>query len=84
MSGTRAVMDFVETPSHLFEQYAWDTNFFKTILAIDVHGNSISNELIHQLRQSRYELSSIERHNQIIYRYALFDQQNVWYTRFIT
>mmetsp|Transcript_19214 Transcript_19214/g.24734 ORF Transcript_19214/g.24734 Transcript_19214/m.24734 type:complete len:733 (+) Transcript_19214:91-2289(+) len=73
VSGTRAAMDFVETPSHLFENYVWDPNFLK-ILAVNTRtGEPISDELITKLEQSRNQLQAVERRTQILY--AMFDQQ---------
>jgi intermediate peptidase len=72
MSGTRAAMDFVETPSHVMENFAWDPTFLKRIAVHHVTGEPISNDLIEKLRQSRYEFAAIERQNQILY--AQFDQ----------
>ena len=71
MSGTRAAMDFVETPSHLFQYYVWDAAFL-SILG-QHQGAPMPDDLIRQLQQSRYALASIERQNQILY--SLFDQK---------
>ena len=72
MSGTRAAMDFVETPSHLMEHFAWDANFLKRIARHAVTGEVIPDALIAQLQQSRYEFKSLDMQNQILY--ARFDQ----------
>ena len=72
MSGTRAAMDFVETPSHLLEHFVWDPQFLKILAAHYQTGQAMPEELIEQLRRSRYEFSALERQNQIIY--AWFDQ----------
>lgn len=73
MSGTRGAMDFVETPSHLLENFVWDPEFLR-ILAVDPEsGRSVPDQVVSQLRKSRYDFASIERQNQILY--ALFDQQ---------
>ena len=73
VSGTRAAMDFVETPSHLLENYVWDPTFLK-ILAVNPHsGEPISDEIIAKLVQSRFQFQAIERRTQILY--AKFDQE---------
>lgn len=73
MSGTRAPMDFVETPSHLFENYVWDREFLQQ-LAIDPNTSSVIPDItVEQLRRQRYEFNGIEKLNQIIY--AQFDQR---------
>jgi intermediate peptidase len=73
MSGTRAAMDFVETPSHWMENYAWDTDFLKILAVHPQTGASIPDELIRALQKSRYEFAAIERQSQILY--ATFDQK---------
>ena len=72
VSGTRTAMDFVETPSHLIENYVWDPTFL-SILAVDARGNPIPDDLITKLVKSRHQLQAIERQTQIAY--AIFDQQ---------
>lgn len=73
MSGTRAAMDFVETPSHLIENYVWDDEFLRILGRHYRTGQDMPEHMIEQLRKSRYEYHSIERQNQIIY--AMFDQR---------
>lgn len=74
LSGTRAPMDFVETPSHWLENFVWDPEFLTQVLGKHYEtGAAIPSELVSRLRQSRHELHAIERQNQIVY--ALFDQQ---------
>mmetsp|Transcript_24438 Transcript_24438/g.56951 ORF Transcript_24438/g.56951 Transcript_24438/m.56951 type:complete len:306 (+) Transcript_24438:3-920(+) len=72
VSGTRAAMDFVETPSHLFEQYAWDPAFLKILGRHYVTGESIPDDLISRLNKSRNAFRCIEVQNQILY--SRFDQ----------
>lgn len=72
MSGTRGAMDFVETPSHLFEQYVWDPNFLTLLARHHETGEQIPNELIQQLVQSRNDFRCMDVQNQILY--ARFDQ----------
>lgn len=73
MSGTRAAMDFVETPSHLMENFVWDPEFLKILALHHQTGDAMPDEMITQLQQSRYEFAAIDRQNQILY--SLFDQQ---------
>jgi len=73
MSGTRSAMDFVETPSHLMENFVWDPEFLKILAVNDQTGEVLPEDTIHKLRRSRYEFYAIERMNQIIY--ATFDQK---------
>jgi mitochondrial intermediate peptidase len=73
MSGTRAAMDFVETPSHLFENFVWDASFLPILGQHAESGAAIPDDLIQQLQQSRDLLSSVERQNQILY--SIFDQK---------
>ena len=73
LSGTRAPMDFVETPSQLFENFVWDTNFLQILGMDPVTGATIPDDMIQALQRSRFEYSAIERRTQIIY--AKFDQR---------
>ena len=72
VSGTRAAMDFVETPSHLFENYAWDPQFLAIMARHYGTGEAIPTDTVHKLLKSRNEFRCIETQNQILY--ALFDQ----------
>lgn len=72
MSGTRAAMDFVETPSHLMENFAWDPEFLKILGRHHQSGMPMPDDMIAQLQRSRYEFAAIERQNQILY--SVFDQ----------
>jgi len=47
-SGTSAEWDFVEVPSQLYEEWAWDYNVLKTF-AIDDKGNSIPEEMVKKM-----------------------------------
>jgi intermediate peptidase len=73
MSGTRAAMDFVETPSHLVENFVWDPQFLRVFALHHETGKAMPEQMIQQLRNSRNDFSAIERQNQITY--ALFDQK---------
>lgn len=72
VSGTRAAMDFVETPSHLFENYAWDPQFLAILARHYATGETIPEHVVEKLLQSRNEFRCIETQNQILY--SLFDQ----------
>lgn len=72
VSGTRAAMDFVETPSHLFEGFAWDPQFLTLMARHYITGEPIPGDIVRKLLQSRNEFRCIETQNQILY--ALFDQ----------
>lgn len=72
MSGVRAPVDFVETPSHLLENFAWDPQFLR-VLGRDSAGNSIPNPIVEQLRNQRYSFQGLDRHLQVVN--AIFDQK---------
>ena len=73
LSGTRAPMDYVETPSQLFENFVWDTDFLRILCRDPVSGSTVPDEMIKALQRSRFEFTAIERRNQIIY--SKFDQR---------
>lgn len=72
MSGTRAPMDFVETPSHLIENFVWDHNFLKVLGKHYQTGGVISDDILRSLARSRKDFRGIEIQNQIVY--SKFDQ----------
>jgi intermediate peptidase len=72
LSGTRAATDFVETPSHLLEHFAWDPNFLPAFAKHYITKEVLSDEMIRLLVQSRQDFKSIELQNQLLY--ARFDQ----------
>jgi intermediate peptidase len=71
MSGTRAAMDFVETPSHWMENYVWDPQFLP-LLARTTSGEPIPEAMISSLRESHKLFKCLEMQNQIVL--AMFDQ----------
>jgi mitochondrial intermediate peptidase len=73
MSGTRAALDFVETPSHLLEHFVWDRQFLQVLGRHVATAQPIPDALIEALRSSRYEFAALERHNQILH--STFDQE---------
>jgi len=72
MSGTRAAMDFVETPSHLLEHFSWDPDFLRLVGKHHLTSNVIPDKMIRLLLQTRQEFRSLELQNQILY--SRFDQ----------
>jgi len=72
LAGTRGAMDFVETPSHLLEQYVWDPSFLSLLARHYETGDPIPTDLIAKLVQSRNDLRCVDIQTQILY--AKFDQ----------
>ena len=72
LSGTRAAMDFIETPSHVFEGYAWEPSFLDVIGRHYVTGDPIPKEVVTDLLRSRNAFRSVEVQNQLVY--SAFDQ----------
>lgn len=71
LSGTRAAMDFVETPSHWMEHYVWDEEFLP-ILAQNQMGSPIPDSMLKTLAQSQNQFRCLEMQNQIVL--SVFDQ----------
>jgi len=71
LSGTRASMDFVETPSHWMEHFAWCRHFLPQ-LAQKANGQPIPEDMAKSLSQSRNQFRFIEMQNQIVL--SRFDQ----------
>ncbi|CAN4085235.1 unnamed protein product [Withania somnifera] len=71
-SGTRVVLDFAETPSNLFESYAWDYRVLKTFAKHYSTGDIIPKELVESMVGSKDMFAATELQRQIFY--ALFDQ----------
>ena len=72
LSGTRAAMDFVETPSHLMEYYVWNEEFLNIIGGHFQTGASIPSKNIENLIKSRNAFKAMEVQSQCVY--AMFDQ----------
>lgn len=72
LSGTRAALDFVETPSHLMEQYVWNKEFLNIIGRHHATGQSPPSKAIESLVNSRHVFKAMEVQNQVVY--SLFDQ----------
>lgn len=73
LSGTRAAMDFIETPSHLFESYVWDPTFLNFIGKHYSTGEHISERAVASLIASRNAFRALEVQTQIVY--SRFDQE---------
>lgn len=71
LSGTRAAMDFVETPSHWMEHYAWCEHFLP-LLATNANGEPLPESMVRGLSQSRNQFRFLEMQNQIVL--SNFDQ----------
>ena len=73
LSGTRAAMDFVETPSHFFETFARDPSFLSKVLARHyTTGEPMSEIRAQHLKQSHNDFRSVEVQTQIVH--SKFDQ----------
>jgi len=73
LSGCRGELDFVELPSILFENFAWDHRVLRHFAHHVVDGSPIPFQMINNLQRSRKLFFAIETSNQAIL--ALFDQQ---------
>lgn len=72
-SGTRTLLDFVETPSTLMEYFVWDESFV-TEWAMDYRtGDPIPAGTIKALLQSKYMYGALELQQQL--SYAMLDQR---------
>ncbi|XP_049363553.1 mitochondrial intermediate peptidase, mitochondrial [Solanum verrucosum] len=71
-SGTRVVLDFAETPSNLFESYAWDYRVLKTFAKHYSTGDIIPKELVESMVGAKKMFAATELQRQILY--ALVDQ----------
>ncbi|KAI5670205.1 hypothetical protein M9H77_10569 [Catharanthus roseus] len=72
-SGTRVVLDFAETPSNLFEYYAWDFRVLKTFARHYSSGDVIPKALVDSMRGAKKMFSATELQRQIFY--SLIDQK---------
>jgi mitochondrial intermediate peptidase len=66
-------MDFVETPSHLLENFAYDSYFLRQWARHYRTGAVIPQKVVSQLARAREDFQAIERQNQILY--ATLDQE---------
>ena len=73
LSGTRASMDFVETPSHLFETFARDPSFLSRVLTRHyITGLPMSKRRAEHLALSHSDFRGVEIQTQIVH--SRFDQ----------
>ena len=73
LSGTRAAMDFVETPSHLFESCTRDPSFLSRVLTKHyMTGLPMSEKRAEHLAMSQADFRGIEIQTQIVH--SKFDQ----------
>ncbi|PVH47328.1 hypothetical protein PAHAL_4G037600 [Panicum hallii] len=66
-SGTRVALDVAETPSNLFECYAWDYRVLKTFALDETTGDAIPEKLVKALNASRNMFPATELQRQIFY-----------------
>ncbi|KAL5718261.1 mitochondrial intermediate peptidase [Ranunculus cassubicifolius] len=71
-SGTRVVIDLAETPSNLFEYYAWDYRFLKTFAKHYLTGEVIPEKLVESMKNAKKMFAATEMQRQIYY--AMIDQ----------
>jgi len=72
LAGTRAAMDFIEVPSHVMENYAWDPAFLKLIGRHYRSGEELDDATIARVVRGRFAFKSLEATNQVLY--SEFDQ----------
>lgn len=71
-SGTRVVLDLAETPSNLFEYFAWDYRVLRTFARHYSTGEIIPEKLVKSMQGARNMFAATELQRQIFY--ALIDQ----------
>ncbi|PIN06711.1 Metalloendopeptidase family - mitochondrial intermediate peptidase [Handroanthus impetiginosus] len=71
-SGTRVVLDLAETPSNLFEYFAWDYRVLRTFAKHYSTGDPIPEKLVKSLLGAKHMFAATELQRQIFY--ALIDQ----------
>mmetsp|Transcript_2861 Transcript_2861/g.4358 ORF Transcript_2861/g.4358 Transcript_2861/m.4358 type:complete len:707 (-) Transcript_2861:163-2283(-) len=60
LSGFRGPLDFVETPSHLMEYFAWDHRFLKLFATHYATGNTIPEDTVKRLRRSKLMFRALD------------------------
>ncbi|KAJ0409475.1 hypothetical protein P43SY_002365 [Pythium insidiosum] len=73
LSGTRASLDFVETPSHLFEYFAWDYRVVREFARHHATGEALPEEMMTRLKQSKHMFAAMDAQTQCLY--SLLDLQ---------
>ncbi|KAE8022416.1 hypothetical protein FH972_008218 [Carpinus fangiana] len=79
-SGTRVVLDLAETPSNLFEYFAWDYRVLKTFARHYSTGEIIPEKLVESMQGARKMFAATELQRQIFYAlidHSLFGEQQV-------
>ncbi|PWA48558.1 zincin-like metalloprotease [Artemisia annua] len=71
-SGTRVAFDMAETPSNLFEYYAWDYRVLKKFARHYSTGDIIPEKLVESMQGAKKMFAATEMQQQILY--ALADQ----------
>ncbi|OVA03024.1 Peptidase M3A/M3B [Macleaya cordata] len=71
-SGTRVALDLAETPSNLFEYYAWDYRVLRTFARHYSTGEVIPEKLVKSMQGAKKMFAATELQRQILY--ALIDQ----------
>ncbi|GKV33757.1 hypothetical protein SLEP1_g42220 [Rubroshorea leprosula] len=71
-SGTRVALDLAETPSNLFEYYAWDYRVLRRFARHHSTGEAIPEKLVASIQHARDMFQATELQRQIFY--ALIDQ----------
>ncbi|ETV78392.1 hypothetical protein, variant 1 [Aphanomyces astaci] len=67
VSGTRGQLDFVETPSHLFEYFAWDPRVVETFARHFDTNEPIPRSMVANLRASKHMFSAMDTQTQCLY-----------------
>ncbi|CAK4508829.1 unnamed protein product [Aphanomyces euteiches] len=67
VSGTRGQLDFVETPSHLFEYFAWDPRIVETFARHYETNAPIPRTMLANLRESKHMFSAMDTQMQCLY-----------------
>ncbi|KAF7103632.1 hypothetical protein CFC21_104604 [Triticum aestivum] len=66
-SGTRVALDVAETPSNLFEFYAWDYRVLRTFALDETTGDPIPEKLVKALNASRNMFPATDLQRQVFY-----------------
>nr|XP_043613956.1 mitochondrial intermediate peptidase, mitochondrial isoform X2 [Erigeron canadensis] len=69
-SGTRVAFDMAETPSNLFEYYAWDYRVLKNFAKHYSTGDIIPEKLVKSMQGAKKMFSAMEMQQQILYALA--------------
>ncbi|EQC30747.1 hypothetical protein SDRG_11506 [Saprolegnia diclina VS20] len=67
LSGTRGQLDFVETPSHLFEYFAWDERVVQRFAKHYETHHPIPASMLANLKASKHMFSAMETQTQCLY-----------------